>query len=694
MTRTIITLAVALVACLTTNRALAQTNSKWTLYHSFSNITYIEPAGGTAFAIGYGGLFSYNSETGETAVYDKTNCLSDANIAHIAWSKSAKQLVIAYENSNIDLLTVNGNVTNVPDIYMKSTTLNKSINHIYIDGPYAYLSLGLGVAKLDVKRGIIVDTYQLGFNVDYTYTKDGYIYAASSTNGLYRGKQTDNLLDANHWQHIGDYTELVKDPLNVEDTQAKLWWTRTNSGRLACYTIDANGNRVYKTEGVRPDGPETNHFYRIYFHNGLMYSVGGYYSRDLDGGYPGEVHVWDGNKWTEFERPSEEATGHRNIDYISMDFDPLKPGHIMVAAKSGLYEYQDGKFVKCYNMDNSPLTSCINEKNYILVSDIKYDSNGTLWVFNADVDNCLFTLSPTGEWKAQAVSANIKASGNDFLENIIMTNNGTRMWFSKREWKKSRVYVYDIANNQFGAFGPSYINEDGAVVEPNDQYDLSMDRDGNIWMCTTSGPLYFAPDDFISGNNVVIQHKVPRNDGTNLADYLLANTTTTCMAVDGSNRKWFGTRNGVFLISEDCNTQLQHFTTDNSPLPSNEIIDIGIDPNSNMVYFATTAGLCSYASDATQPTDKMTKDNVYAYPNPVRPDYTGTITIVGLSYKADVKIVTSNGTLVNQGRSTGGSYHWDGCDLKGKRVASGIYMVEAANEDGSKGTVCKIAVVN
>ena len=128
MTRTIITLAVALVACLTTNRALAQTNSKWTLYHSFSNITYIEPAGGTAFAIGYGGLFSYNSETGETAVYDKTNCLSDANIAHIAWSKSAKQLVIAYENSNVDLLTVNGNVTNVPDIYMKSTTLNKSIN--------------------------------------------------------------------------------------------------------------------------------------------------------------------------------------------------------------------------------------------------------------------------------------------------------------------------------------------------------------------------------------------------------------------------------------------------------------------------------------------------------------------------------------------------------------------------------------
>lgn len=303
-------MAVVLMACLTTNSALAQTNSKWTLYNSFSDITEIAPAGGTAFALCSGGLFSYNSETGETAVYDKTNCLSDASIKHIAWSKQAKQLVIAYENSNVDLLTVNGNVTNVPDIYMKSTTLDKTINHIYIDGAYAYMSLGLGVTKLDVKRGIIVDTYQLGFGINYTYTKDGYLYAASKTNGLYRGKQTDNLLDINNWQRIGDYTELNENRTNVEDTQAKLWWTRTEDNKLACYTMDAEGNRIYKTEGVKPEGPASNNFYRLYFNNGLMYAVGGYYSRELDGWYPGEVHVWDGNKWSEFEQPSTATTGH------------------------------------------------------------------------------------------------------------------------------------------------------------------------------------------------------------------------------------------------------------------------------------------------------------------------------------------------------------------------------------------------
>ena len=122
--------------------------------------------------------------------------------------------------------------------------------------------------------------------------------------------------------------------------------------------------------------------------------------------------------------------------------------------------------------------------------------------------------------------------------------------------------------------------------------------------------------------------------------------------------------------------------------------DIAIDGASGRVYFATDKGLCSYQSDATEPTDEMTKDNVYAYPNPVRPDYTGLITITGLSYDADVKIVTSSGALVNQGRSTGGSYTWDGCDLNGKRVASGVYMVETATSSGDKGTVCKIAIVN
>ena len=138
---------------------------------------------------------------------------------------------------------------------------------------------------------------------------------------------------------------------------------------------------------------------------------------------------------------------------------------------------------------------------------------------------------------------------------------------------------------------------------------------------------------------------------------------------------------------------MQHFTSTNSMLLSDNIEAITINDKTGEVFFGTDNGLCSYMSDASVTNENMTKDNVYAYPNPVEPDYTGLITIVGLSYNADVKIVTANGALVASGTSNGGSFTWDGCDLNGKRVASGVYMVETATNEGKKGTVCKIAIV-
>ena len=119
-----------------------------------------------------------------------------------------------------------------------------------------------------------------------------------------------------------------------------------------------------------------------------------------------------------------------------------------------------------------------------------------------------------------------------------------------------------------------------------------------------------------------------------------------------------------------------------------------INDQTGEVFFGTDMGLCSYMSDASATTDEMTTDNVYAYPNPVRPDYTGLITVTGLSMDADVKIVTASGALVAQGRSNGGSFTWDGCDSSGHRVASGVYMVMTATKEGKSGTVCKIAIVN
>jgi hypothetical protein len=221
------------------------------------------------------------------------------------------------------------------------------------------------------------------------------------------------------------------------------------------------------------------------------------------------------------------------------------------------------------------------------------------------------------------------------------------------------------------------------------------DLNKNIWIGTDMGPFMLERNVINQNGSTFTQVKVPRNDGTNYADYLLAGIDISSIAIDGAGRKWFATNgNGVYLISADNLTQLQHFTVDNSPLLSNTVLSVAMNQTSGEVFFGTENGLCSYISDATETNSEMSSDNVWAYPNPVDPGYTGLITITGLTYDADVKIVSSNGALVAQGRSNGGTFTWDGHDQKGRRVASGVYMVMTATKSGEKGTVCKIAIVN
>lgn len=667
----------------------------WQVYPSYANLTEISPAGDVCFALASGSLFAYNNTTAETTVFNKTTGLAGIDISHIAWSQQAKRLVVAYGDGNIDLVSASGDITNVPGLYLSETVSDKTVSHIYIDRQFAYMSIGVGVMKLNAKKGVIADTYQLGFAVDHSYVKDGYLYAVSKAQGTWRGLLTDNLLDKNRWQRVGGYTALTDDRLNVRDASTGLWWTRNDAGLLACYILAADGTRTYKTEGVLPEGPASNHFYRLYMHGGKLYSVAGFWAQENNAGFPGEVHVWNGQNWSEFEQPTSQMIGHDYIDLLCMDFDPKKEGHVMVGAKGGVYEFQDGKFIKHYGRQNSVLESGVNSDNYTIVSTLKYTDNGDLWVLNSMVDNPIWKIEHgSGNWVNYPHPEMSTPAKYNLVSLLQSRNNKNIMWFANNYYTENRLYAYDFVNDKLVGHGPNFTNEDGTVITPVMVYALAEDLDGNVWIASSNGPFYISSADAIAGNDAFIQHKVPRNDGTNLADYLLSDVKTRCIAVDGANRKWMGTENGVFLISSDCNTLLQHFTTENSPLPSNTVYDICVDDNSNMVYFATERGLCSYASDATEPSEEMTKDNVYAYPNPVTPEYTGKITIVGLSFNADVKIVTSNGVLVNQGRSTGGSYQWDGRDLKGKRVASGVYMVQAATETGDKGVVCRIAVVN
>ena len=675
----------------------AQNVGTWKIYASYHNITEIEPTGSMVYALASGNIFSYRIKDGEVTTYDKTNGLSDYDIKHIAWSKSSKKLIVAYNNSNIDLLDNKGNITNIPDLYIKSMKESKDINNIYMDGIYAYLSLPFGIIKLNTLEENIVDTYQLGEAIAYCYIQDGYIYAASETKGILRANLNDNLLDKNNWILTESYSPRHEDKTNVYDATNKYWWTVNSDGKLTYYSIDANNERKYMSEGILPEGPASNNFYQMYLHNDKLYSVAGKWAQETDGNYPGEVHVWDGQNWTEFEQPTNETIGHRYVDLLCMDFDPNKEGHVMVGAKGGIYEFQDEKFMKSYDRSNSPLKSCINSNNYLLITGLKYDKEGNLWVANStsntDIDYPLWRYDENNNQWTSFSHTEMNGNYDGNLINFFQLSYDNRLWFLNNWWDVNKLYGYDTENDQLTDYGPNFVNEDQAILTPRHLYCAEEDKKGNIWLGTTIGPFYLSKSNVLNNTAEFVQHKVPRNDGTNYADYLLAGVEVRSMAVDEGNRKWMGTTDyGIYVISDDCNNQIHHFNTENSPLPSNTINDILIMPD-GLVYIATDKGLCSYQSDISQNNTEMTKDNVYAYPNPVKPDYTGNIKIVGLTPNADVKIVSSNGSLVNQGTSTGNVYSWDGYDLKGKKVASGIYMVETATENGEKGTVCKIAII-
>ncbi len=670
----------------------ATDKGSWEIYTSYNDITEIEPAGNLVFALASNGLFSYHIKDGSVTTYDKANTLSDFDINHIAWNKTTKKLVITYTNGNIDLLDTNGNVVNVPDLYLKSMTDNKQINHIYISGTNAYLSLPFGIIKLDTKEGKILDTYKLGFNVNYSYIEDNCLYAASKEAGLYRGVLKNNLIDKNNWEKAGNFKEQTMNSTNVYDTTNKYWWT-VKEGKLTYYTLNTDKEKIYQTEGIIPDGPASNKFYRLYINKNNLYAVAGAWSQEKDCNNMGEVHVWNGEKWEEFEQPSDASLGHRYRDLLCLDFDPSKEGHIMVGSKAGLYEFQDGKFIKCYNKDNTSVITSPLGNNYTIISSVKYDATGKLWLLNSLGDNSILSFDQTTqEWKHYPHSE-IDSNDRYNLTGLIIGKNNGNIWFANNYYEKNRLYKYNYNTDELTMYGPTFTNEDGRDITPIYVHCLAEDRNGNIWIGTTSGPLYLSMSDIQNGNNIFTQHKVPRNDNTNYADYLLDNSNIRCIAVDGANQKWFGTDNGVYLVSDDCNTQIYHFDTDNSPLISNIVYSIAVNNNTGKVYFATDKGLCSFNNGIVGSNSEMTKDNVYAYPNPVKPDYTGKINIVGLSFNANIKIVSTNGTLINEGRSAGGSYSWDGCDLNGKKVASGIYMVETATESGEKGIVCKIAII-
>jgi hypothetical protein len=221
---------------------------------------------------------------------------------------------------------------------------------------------------------------------------------------------------------------------------------------------------------------------------------------------------------------------------------------------------------------------------------------------------------------------------------------------------------------------------------------FAADRDGEIWVGTDEGvAVFYSPENVFSGYNFDAQQVLVEYGG--YVQYLLEAEAVTAIAVDGANRKWFGTdRAGIFLMSDDGTEQIHHFTEDNSPLISNSITDIAINHKTGEVFIGTDKGIVSYKADATSGGES--NQDVVVYPNPVREGYTGPIAIKGLVTDADVKITNISGSLVYATKAEGGQAVWSGNDFSGRRAQTGVYLVFISNEDGSETVVAKILFIN
>ncbi len=411
----------------------------------------------------------------------------------------------------------------------------------------------------------------------------------------------------------------------------------------------------------------------------------------------------------------ELANGESRTLYpgFSIVEDPEEPGTVYVGTWfEGIYKFRDGKQVAKYDWRNMPLNQTYN----CTALSLDFDDSGNLFVYAYDfMENIFIGVLPAAKRKKAEVTKDDWISLKNTEPGVFFSRD-SRIMALKHSKNRNIVVVGSsddpykfLIYNTNGTIDTTtddtyyvyrgFIDQDGKSFGPISVLSMAEDKDGALWLGTGDGVIVIHnPASMLGGNGTVERVKVPRNDGTQYADYLLGNRAVSAIAVDNANRKWFGTpSSGLYLVSADGKEVISNFTSENTGgMPVDEIAALACDRNGNSVYIGTRYGLVEYSSDASPAHEDYSE--IYAYPNPVRPEYAGPITITGLMDDSLVKIADIAGNVFYQCRSTGGMAVWDGCDASGRRVKTGVYLVFASNgssEGGSSnGAVAKIMVIN
>ncbi len=445
-------------------------------------------------------------------------------------------------------------------------------------------------------------------------------------------------------------------------------------------------------ENITPMGPSRNNVFALQVSSSSLWAVyGGYsgtynpYAYNNSGPNSYGISKFSEAGWLTI--PYDKVLGAKSLSRITVN--PNNENQVFISSfYSGVLKLENDVPIKLYNAQNTGangLKSILGQpSDDVRVNGAVFDKSGNLWLNNSLINDGFKVLKSNGEWKSYLLDAVLDNSVNASMGRMIIDKNGTKWWGTNTDG----LIAYNESIDKFKkiSFGP-----DKGNLPVTDVRALAVDARQQLWIGTTKGLRIlsnvgsYQTEAMLTTNPILIIED-------NLAQELLFEQFITDIVVDGANNKWIGTADsGIFLVSPNGQEIKYHFTINNSPLPSNTINDIDSNSASGEVFIATAKGLISFKGIATAASDDLRQ--VYVYPNPVRPEYQGTVKIAGLLDKATIKITDIEGNLVYETTSEGGTIEWDTTAFGKYKVASGVYMIFISAQDAGETKVKKVMII-
>jgi hypothetical protein len=597
-----------------------------------------------------------------------------------------------------------------------------SVNDITSDGQYLYAATVLGIFRANLNNPNLVD-YNAWQWLDYLpYPDKEYRFIAYYNNKLltvYSDQVSgfDNIIsiEPENWEiwpfsfedkfaYIGvqygclvvcsllrtkvfnEQEQLIRDVGTyyakhaIYDSKQVLWYANPDEGLM----------KIDETRGVIlivPDGPAYRDAGDIEIKSGNLWAGAGTIATQWTG--YGAYSFID-EDWVSYNRLTiPELSEFLNISEIAID--PLDNQHVIGGSYGyGVAEFQNGNLIDIVDETDGVLQPVPGYGHgYVRVVGADFDQEGNLWIATTFSDQPVYRKKRGGNW--ETVSLNYKGFGSNTRISDIMATSTGQIWLLIQN---DGILVF-----QYGSDGSkqerffAIKNQVGDLLDR--VYSVEEDLEGDVWLGTNKGPVIFYNTDEIFTEEEITgyQPEIPRNDGSSFVDLLLSTEKINAIVVDGADQKWIATeKSGVFLVSSDGKEEVHHFTEENSPLFSNNVLTVAVNDKTGEVFFGTDKGILSFRGKATEGGDDFA--NVYVFPNPVRENFEGDITITGLIKDVNVKITDISGNIVYETTSLGGQAIWNGKNFNGERVHTGVYLVFCTNSDGSKTHVTKLLFIH